>query len=182
MDGNGGLTPWGPSDDDDDQDDEEDRGGTTGGEEPEQMSTSGADDDQGDTEPMPEEDDGTSTGEDPEMGESTGTADTLGEPDDDDGGGGSQPASGPWSACPADGECGPDLNCIVSDLIVASLCVESCMPVGDPSGCTPPPGGNATPACLPVNGSSYCVLDCSSGETCPGGMVCHEEDGTSLCI
>lgn len=43
-------------------------------------------------------------------------------------------------------------------------------------------GGNAVPQCNDVQPNSYCELDCSSGKTCPGGMVCTSLiGGKQLC-
>jgi hypothetical protein len=42
---------------------------------------------------------------------------------------------------------------------------------------SPPPGGQALPACLDVTGDAVdeCVLECSGGASCPTGMACFAE-------
>ncbi len=130
--------------------------------------------------PMDSSDDGSTTGPPPPPPPMEGT---MGGTFGDDSGG--QPDSGPYSQC-VGGSCEPGLTCIVPELIVDDMCVESCLPAGDPSSCTPAPGGDSTPICLAVNGSSYCALDCSGGRSCPSGMVCHDEADDSgpqsICI
>ncbi|MCH9684345.1 MAG: hypothetical protein K0V04_23120 [Deltaproteobacteria bacterium] len=127
--------------------------------------------------PMTSDDGGMTTGPPPPM-ESSGEG-TFG---DDSGG---QPDSGPYSAC-VGGSCGAGLTCIIPELINDDLCVQNCTPAGDPSNCAPAPGGDASPICLSVNGSSYCALDCSGGQACPSGMICHDEADDagpqSICI
>lgn len=88
------------------------------------------------------------------------------------GGGGAYP--------PCAGMCPPGTTCITADPPNDSLdyCAMTCSPPGDPSGCPPPPDGDAVPICIDVadmmgqNTQSYCVLDCSAGQTCPAGMQC----------
>lgn len=58
---------------------------------------------------------------------------------------------------------------------VAVCAVQGCMGAGEcPS---PPPGGEATPACMDVTGDAVdeCVLACGGGASCPTGMLCYAD-------
>jgi hypothetical protein len=48
--------------------------------------------------------------------------------------------------------------------------------------CDSMPGGTAAPICLTVTQGTVCALDCSAGQTCPGGMICAAVEGMSVCV
>jgi len=81
------------------------------------------------------------------------------------------PAEGPWGDCINGFPCDAGLTCISNGQFgwCASI---GCM---DPGDCeAAPPTGDAMAGCEPIleMGETACVLDCSTGESCPDGMVC----------
>jgi hypothetical protein len=98
--------------------------------------------------------------------------------EEDQGGGG---GGGAYEPCP-DGNCTTG-TCLNGDPPNdnKSFCAPNCSPAGDPSGCPPPPSGDAPPMCIDVgdeqggNVQSFCALDCSGGQTCPTGMTCVQD-------
>src|SRR5688572_16843957 len=49
------------------------------------------------------------------------------------------------------------------------FCTNDCESPG--VSCDSMPGGTASPICLTVTQGTVCALDCSAGQTCPGGMI-----------
>lgn len=70
------------------------------------------------------------------------------------------------------GFCDEEGYCVV-DVIAdpaKGICSPPCMNNAE---CDSPASGDATPVCAPLNNQiSACLLDCSSGQTCPTGMLC----------
>lgn len=100
---------------------------------------------------------------------------------------GMQPESGWWAHCiPNSIGCDAGFACLSPDAGNDGVCTMACSPPGDASSCGASPGGTTEPVCLSVGGDSVCALGCEGGLTCPGGMVClNENDDTgpiSICI
>ena len=84
-----------------------------------------------------------------------------------------QPEEGWWSPCESsDDDCLDELECLRWPDLDRGACTYECVVHGDPSTCGAAPGGDAVPACAPIDGDSVCVLDCSEGRTCPAGLEC----------
>lgn len=68
-------------------------------------------------------------------------------------------------------------TCITGgDPVIAGVCSQTnCVDACDCPGA--PPTGNAVVTCDAItgDGTNFCYLDCSSGETCPTGMVCFAD-------
>ena len=166
------TTPAG--DDDDDADTEGDTEG---------MGTSDDDDDD-----AVATDDGTTGSGAGSSGGPVTTMTTMPPPgDSSDGGavdGGEQPAMGMYSDCLLPRDCvAPSNVCLVVNMDDGFCTNMGCVnPAAD---CDPTPGGTATPICFPVEldmmAQNSCALDCSSGQTCPAGMMCYALADGSIC-
>jgi hypothetical protein len=67
------------------------------------------------------------------------------------------------------------------------FCSNECAGPGNPAGCGAPPNGiTAQLGCTATQGFNICILECSGGKTCPGGMYCYatvDDDGpVEYCI
>lgn len=101
---------------------------------------------------------------------------------------GMQPADGMYSDCLMAAQCVGLNTCVtildMMDAPIDGFCSNNgCqVPATD---CDPTPGGTAVPFCMMVtlndNPDTACALDCAGGATCPGGMMCWDLGGTSVC-
>jgi hypothetical protein len=167
-----GMTPMEGDDDDDDsdtdEDEDEDTGAMTSG-------ISGGGSSTGDSDPATTSagDSSTSTPPGNDSSSDGGVAEdgssSTGMPPD-----GNQPATGMYAHCydMFSTNCtAPSTICVNITGEMEGFCTaDGCLsPAVD---CDPAPGGTAAPFCLSAGGYSVCALDCSSGESCAGGMVC----------
>lgn len=101
---------------------------------------------------------------------------------------GMQPEDGMYSDCLTAGQC-VGLNTCVTILDVDNnptdgFCSNNACE--DPAAeCDPTPAGDTVPFCmsLVLNGvdDTVCALDCSGDTPCPGGMICWDLGGVSVC-
>ncbi len=87
-----------------------------------------------------------------------------------------QPETSWWSHCIAGAECTDDLVCLLNGAGDDGVCTSLCSPPGDATSCGASPGGTAAPTCLNAGTTSICALDCSTGKSCPSGMLCLSDD------
>jgi hypothetical protein len=91
----------------------------------------------------------------------------------EDTGASEQPDDGMYSHCTDVMDCFSQNTCVVVEP-GDGFC--STYPCADAASCDASPGGTAAPICaevtVPTGMSTACALDCSGGETCPGGMIC----------
>jgi len=84
---------------------------------------------------------------------------------------------GPGNAVDISGCGDPGATCITGGMpVIAGVC--SVTPCVDECDCPGAPAtGNATVTCDAITdgAENFCYLDCSSGETCPTGMVCFAD-------
>ena len=84
---------------------------------------------------------------------------------------------GPGNVVDTSGCGGGAATCITGgDPTIAGVCAQTnCVDACDCPGL--PPTGNAVVTCDAItgDGTNFCYLDCSSGETCPTGMVCFAD-------
>jgi len=151
------------------------------------MSPSTDDDDDAETEG---DDDDEDDDDDDDDDDGTGSLPAeTGDDDDDDNGDSEQPANGMYSHCLTTAECVGLNTCIrildeQGEALDGFCTQDNCQdPVAD---CDPAPGGDVMPVCaeVPLNGmpATVCALSCTGGLTCPGGMICYEDDGVPYCV
>jgi hypothetical protein len=122
-----------------------------------------------------------------DIAESGAEAETSSTAGDGDGDGECTPPAGVFGDCGSGTDAcmtdGPKL-CVLDgqDNPTVAVCARRCTDLCD---CwAAPADGDAPVACLTIDqsGDKTCVLDCSSGQTCPTGMVCAGDIGTELCM
>lgn len=82
---------------------------------------------------------------------------------------------GPGNAIDTSG-CGGANNCLTAgDPTIAGVCTRT--PCVDTCDCPLPGSGTADVACdaITAGPENFCFLDCSTGQTCPTGMVCYAD-------
>ena len=104
--------------------------------------------------------------------DSASSADSTGGPNE-------QPEDGMYSHCTDLTDCFGQNLCVIVE-VGDGFCTTT--PCAIPGDCDASPGGTAAPDCVEVMpGSMACVLDCSGGKTCPGGMVCATLGASMVC-
>lgn len=94
-----------------------------------------------------------------------------------------QPRGDVWQPCSADYRCSDDLlGCVeIFGSPELSVCVPECMS-GDTCA-APPSNENGVPTTARCNATGMnvgrCVVDCTTADNCPAGMLCFYDDHTT---